>query len=99
MSGFRLSRRAVDDLRAIARHTERQWGRDQRNRYLRELDRCFHQLADHPRLGPPREDIRSGYRQHRHASHVIFCQLSRDETVDIIRILHKHMLPDDRLEE
>ena len=97
MTGFRLSRRAVDDLKGIARRTERQWGREPRNRYLHGLDRCFHDLADNPRLEPSREDIRPGYRQHRHVSHVIFYRLAEDETVEVVRILHKHMLPDDRL--
>jgi toxin ParE1/3/4 len=58
---FRITPRAAKDLRGIARHTLKTWGRRQRDRYLRELDQGFRRLADHPELGRPRPDIKAGY--------------------------------------
>ena len=49
-AGLRLleESEARADLAAIARHTEREWGREQRNRYLLQLDLCLHMMADSP---------------------------------------------------
>lgn len=39
---FALTRKAENDLRAIARYTEGTWGVAQRNRYLKQFDDyCF----------------------------------------------------------
>ncbi|MBS8242157.1 type II toxin-antitoxin system RelE/ParE family toxin [Marinobacter lipolyticus] len=51
MPSFKLSRKAKADLKSIARYTEREWGRDQRNHYVLQFDQCFHLLADNPNLG------------------------------------------------
>jgi len=51
MHGFTLTKKAKDDLKEIARYTQAQWGRDQRNKYLAMLDGCFHQLAANPFKG------------------------------------------------
>jgi toxin ParE1/3/4 len=48
MSGFVLTSKAKADLKAIARHTQDIWGREQRNRYLSMLDSGFHELAAYP---------------------------------------------------
>jgi toxin ParE1/3/4 len=34
MPTYRLTNKALEDLRSIARYTEENWGREQRNRYL-----------------------------------------------------------------
>jgi plasmid stabilization system protein ParE len=48
MPGFTLTKKAKADLKEIARYTQDQWGRDQRDKYLAMLDGCFHQLAANP---------------------------------------------------
>jgi len=48
-SSFRLTPRAYDDLKNIARYTRQQWGEVQRERYLRALDERFRWLAEQPR--------------------------------------------------
>lgn len=44
MSAYRLTKKALDDLRSIARYTEKAWGREQRNKYLSKLDSSFQML-------------------------------------------------------
>ena len=51
MPSFSLTKKAVADLREIGRYTEQQWGREQRNKYLAQLDACFHQVAGDPLKG------------------------------------------------
>jgi len=58
---FRLTPRAYDDLKNIARFTRQQWGEDQRNQYMKAIDRRFRWLADHPRAGKYRPEVGEGY--------------------------------------
>ena len=48
---FRITPRAFDDLKNIARYTCQQWGAEQRDRYLGALDSRFGWLAEHPNSG------------------------------------------------
>ena len=97
MPNFKLSRKAKADLKSIALYTEREWGRDQRNLYVLQFDQCFHLLADNPNLGQACDEISPGYRQYPQGSHIIFYRLATEGIVEIIRILHKRMLPEGHL--
>lgn len=94
MPHFKLSAKAKTDLKSIARHTERNWGREQRNQYLLQFDHCFHLLTESPNLGKACDDIRPGYRQYPQSSHVIFYRTAARNSVEIMRILHKRMVPE-----
>ncbi|MEX0975712.1 MAG: type II toxin-antitoxin system RelE/ParE family toxin [Woeseia sp.] len=87
---FRLTPRAYDDLRNIARYTRQQWGEGQRERYMRALDDRFHWLAEHPRSGKHRPDIAESYHCFPLGSHLIFYLIGAD-AIDIIGVPHKHM--------
>jgi len=97
MPNFKLSRKAKADLKSIALYTEREWGRDQRNHYILQLDHCFHLLVETPELGHKCDEISPRYRQHPQGSHIIFYRLAPEDSVEIIRILHKNMLPEGHL--
>ena len=51
VSGFRLSRRAENDLLNIGAYTRHTWGEDQAARYLDAQESCCQLLADNPALG------------------------------------------------
>ena len=97
MPQFKLSRKAKADLTSIALYTEREWGRDQRNHYILQFDQCFHLLGENPNLGQACDEISPGYRHYPQGSHIIFYRLATEGIVEIIRILHKRMLPDGHL--
>ena len=97
MPNFKLTRKAKADLKSIALYTEREWGRDQRNHYILKFDQCFHRLGENPNLGQNFDEISQGYRQYPQGSHVIFYRLNASGGVEIIRILHKRMLPEGHL--
>lgn len=97
MPNFKLSRKAKADLKAIALYTERRWGRDQRNYYILQFDQCFHLLGENPTLGQACDETSLGYRQYPQGSHIIFYRLAEWGIVEIIRILHKRMLPEGHL--
>ena len=88
---FSLTRKAKSDLIEIARHTQEQWGLEQRNLYLRMLDECFRQLAASPQQGSDCSEIRAGYRKLLAGRHIIFYRLPAGDSVEIVRILHGRM--------
>ena len=90
---FILTAKAKSDLRDIGRFTQNRWNRDQRNRYLKQFDDTFHLLAKQPKSGKECDEIRPYYRMFPQGSHIIFYKNSESGTVEIIRILHKHMDP------
>ena len=87
---FRITPRAAQDLRNIARFTLEKWGKDQRDAYLRALDRRFSWLAQSPERGRARPDVKEGYYSYVQGSHVIF-YLIREGGIDIIGIPHQRM--------
>jgi toxin ParE1/3/4 len=86
----RITPRAANDLRDIARYTFRIWGRKQRDAYLRAIDGRFAWLAQSPELGKPRPDIKDGYRSYPEGSHIIY-YLVREGGIDIVGVLHRRM--------
>ncbi len=90
MISFRLTKKAIEDLRSIGRYTQENWGHEQRNKYLARLDACFHTIAREPHIGLACDDIRIGYRKYHVGRHLIFYR-QKDANVEIIRILHDRM--------
>ena len=92
---FKVTKRAREDLLAIGRHTEKEWGVKQRNHYLKQFDDAFKMLGQNPMIGKACEDVLPGYRKISQGSHVIYYKVS--DLVEIIRVLHERMDPDTRL--
>lgn len=90
MRTFRITPRARADLISIGGYTQSQWGRSQRNSYLKKMEARFHWLAANPQLGRDRTDVAPGYRSFPEGSHVIFYVI-RETTIDIIGVPHKAM--------
>ena len=97
MKAFALTHKAKADLYAIAFFTEKTWGREQRNLYIKQLDEAFHMLADTPLVGKACDDIKTGYKKFPQGSHIIFYKAGSKTNIEIIRILHKHMDIDSQL--
>lgn len=91
MGSFILKQKARDDLLAIGRYTRKEWGKAQQIRYLTQLDRAFHALADKSDLGRSCNDIREGYFKYGVGKHVIFYRHAGKGQIEIVRILHGRM--------
>lgn len=91
MSTFTLTRRAKADLKSIARFTENRWGREQRYFYIKQFDDTFYVLADTPEIGNNCSYIKQNYQKSPQGSHIIFYQITTQNNIQIIRILHKNM--------
>ena len=97
MATSRLTRKALEDLRSIARYTEKNWGREQRNKYLSKLDASIKMLEHEPEMGRACDEIREGYRKHHVGRHLIFYRQTSSH-IEIIRILHESMDVDSHLQ-
>jgi toxin ParE1/3/4 len=94
VGGFRLTRRAEEDLLEIGEYTRRTWGIEQCARYLDQLEHCCQRLADNPKLGRAYDQVRQGYRRFEQGRHVVFFRQLDEEIILVVRILHDRMLPD-----
>ncbi len=93
MAKFYLTPLALSSMQLIGEYTEGKWGVVQRNKYLKELDNAFHELANSPKLGKLRSEIKQGMRSYQQGKHVIFYMVEPGQIV-VLNILHENMLPE-----
>ncbi|MBE9487334.1 MAG: type II toxin-antitoxin system RelE/ParE family toxin [Desulfuromonadales bacterium] len=91
MANFTLTVKAKSDLKYIARYTQKRWGKEQRNKYLKILDDSLRQLAGNPSMGRECSEIRNGYHKFPTGSHVIFYRREAGRPIEIVRVLHENM--------
>jgi toxin ParE1/3/4 len=85
-----LSLSARADLAAIWDYTADQYGLDQADIYLSDIDRILALALDYPEMGQDYSGIREGYRKLGSGHHLIFYTAS-DRGIEIIRVLHERM--------
>lgn len=90
MSNYRITPRTRDDLKNIGRYTNKQWGKPQRDSYLRDLEKRFNWLAKNPLFGKHRVEIAEDYYSFPEGKHIVFYLINKD-CIDIIGIPHKEM--------
>jgi len=96
MVSYRFTSDAQEDLTKIRYYTVEQWGSNQSNKYLMELQRTISVLAESPMIGTKRADISQDTFSFPHASHVIY-YLMREEYLLIFAVLHKNMVPNNHI--
>ena len=98
MTPFRLTLKAKNDLKNIAIYTEAEWGKEQRNLYLKDFDNTFRKLSETPDIGKSCDFVKQGYKKFPQGSHIIFYKYGETSRIEIIRILHKKMDTDKHFE-
>lgn len=91
MGSFTLTQKAKADLKSIAVYTQRTWGKEQRNTYVRQFDDTFHMLSGSPVAGSECDFIKKGCRKFPVSSHLVFYRSINQSEIKIVRILHKCM--------
>lgn len=91
MKPFVLTNTAKADLKNIALYTQHEWGREQRNTYVKQFDDAFHMLTDTPLVGKACNEIQKGYKKFPIGSHIIFYKEGTSSSIEVVRILHKRM--------
>ena len=96
MPNYRLTPVAKSDLLEIWNYTVETCGVKQAEKYLVNIEIKLEQLADNPKLGRQRPEIRPGYYSFPVGKHIIF-YLHSGKHVDIIGVLHGRMDVDKNL--
>jgi toxin ParE1/3/4 len=90
MGIYTVSPRAHRDLSDIWDFTAAQWGSDQAELYIRDIQRVFELIADQPQLARSCDEIRPGYFRFPAGSHIVFFRRSVDG-IAVVRVLHARM--------
>lgn len=90
--------KAESDLIGIWVYTCEEWGVDQADKYLDQLDGGMKQLINHPSLGADYTHVFPGYRRLQVEHHAVFYQVLEPEVV-VVRVLHEDMDAPKRLLE
>ena len=83
-----ILRKARNDLRKIKKDTLKDWGEDQAEHYLGEIDARLEKLQHFPESGRACDEVRRGYRKEPVGRHIIFYYIEK-ETIIVSRILHQ----------
>jgi toxin ParE1/3/4 len=96
MRKIHVSVLAESDLIGVWQYSFEEWGADQADRYLDELDSNIKLLADNLDLGIKRDFVSDGYRVLFVASHAVYYTVT-PSTIHIVRVLHGRMDPERHL--
>lgn len=88
--------KAAEDLADIWVYSLQEWGIERADRYLNELEAALAQLKENPKLGKPRDDLRSGYFSLQLRQHIAYYVVT-PSVVRIMRVLHTRMDPNRHL--
>lgn len=86
-----FSEATARDIENLLEQSIHQFGLQQTQDYHDSLKKCLELLVQNPCMGMQADDLKPGYRCFLHESHVLFYRVVEDDTIFIIRVLHKHM--------
>lgn len=95
--GFRLTRDAQQDLRAIRRYTVDTWGQEQSRKYLQGARETMELLAEFPAQGLAGLDVGEGVFSFPYGSHMLYYRLEKKQLV-VFAVLHQRMVPTEHLQ-
>lgn len=90
MLSLTVTPKAESDLTGIWLYTCEEWGVDQADVYLDQLEAGMNQLVNHPSLGADYTHVLPGYRRLPVEHHAVFYQVHEPEVL-IVRVLHEDM--------
>ena len=96
---YRISEKAIEDLKKIWLYTLKKWSLEQADRYHELIINEIEFITDNFNIGRNIDYVRSGYRISKVKSHLIFYKKINDNIIEIVRILHQNMDIENRLKE
>lgn len=97
---YKITKEALNDLEKIWLYTFETWSLKQADHYFDLLMNEIEYLSENPKSGKDYSEIRKGYFRSRVKSHFIFYRINtKNEDIEIIRILHQQMDISSRLDE
>lgn len=99
MAKYKLTNKAVSDLKLIWNYTYDNWSEKQADKYYNMLiDNC-NEISKNPNLGKNYPDIFEDIIGLRVGKHIIFYLENQNNEIEIIRILHEQMDLKSRIKE
>jgi toxin ParE1/3/4 len=99
MANYKLTVKAVDDLTDIWSYTVDSWSEEQADKYYNLLVDAFDDVATKPFLGKDYSEITEKLRGLGIGKHIIFYRETKENEIEIIRILHEQMDLENRIKE
>ncbi len=96
---YLVSERANQDIENIWLYTYETWSLEQADRYYNLILDEIEFIAKNFESSKPVDYIKEGYRASLVKSHIIFFKKSRNDVVEIIRVLHQKMDIENRIDE
>ncbi len=90
MPSYKLSDEAKKDIAEIYNYSKNKWGTRQTTRYLKLLRKRMRWLAQNPKLGEQRNEIKEGYHSFPESKHIIYYVINQNH-IYIIGVLHQSM--------
>jgi len=92
MAKYFLTNKGVDDLESIWQCTIETWYEQQSDLYYSQIISTCNQIADDTSiLDREYTEIHQGLYSRRFCKHLIFCKITTDNNIEIVRILHERM--------
>lgn len=88
-ANYTVRQKAQEDVIGIWLYSVEQWGPDQADRYLQKINEKFRWLADNPKAGHLRSDVKQDRYFVPVGSHLILYKLVNNQP-DIIRVVHQN---------
>jgi len=90
MTDYFLYPEARNDLEEIWLYGLENYGINQADKYIAELENRFRWLAEKPLLGKKRNEIKKDCLSYLYGSHIIFYR-QKEQDIEIARVLHQSM--------
>ena len=81
---------AEQDLLNIWLYTFENWGTNQADKYLDQIDNALKNIALNPNIGVNIDNIRQGYKKYQINEHILF-YTATESTINVVRILGNDM--------
>ena len=99
MAEYFLTKKAVEDLSSIWQYTVHEWSEKQADRYYTMLVKCFHEIADNPKIGKNYGEVTPELFGLKVSRHIIYYRKLEDQSIEITRSLHGRMDLENRLKK
>lgn len=91
MAKYKLTKKAVQDLKQIWNYTFDTWSEKQADKYYKELIQHCSRLSINPTTGKNYENLHTGLRGSKVNKHIVFYRQITKAEIEVERILHERM--------
>jgi toxin ParE1/3/4 len=99
MSKYSISEKALEDINAIWNYTAEKWSTEQANRYYNLILDEIEFIAANFETAKDYGSIRKDYRYSKVKSHLVFFKKTKNNEIEVVRVLHESMDIKNRLNE